>query len=87
MATAEPSWAEYKVICEGPQGQPTFWWGEHSDKGGKLMLKGEVIKIDTKKVFVSATSATLEPVGDAPVWSRKVDAAGKVTHERAKRAA
>lgn len=74
--------AKYEVICEGPQGQPTFWAGDYTDKGGQLLPKGAIVDLDPEKVKVSATSATLKPVGDSPVWKRNVATDGTVTHEQ-----
>lgn len=62
--------AKYEVICEGPQGQPTFWQG-YGEKGGRLMAKGETVELDTDLVKVSVNSRALKPVGDAPVFDEK----------------
>lgn len=62
--------AKYEVICEGPQGQPTFWHG-YGEKGGRLVAKGGTVELDTDLVKVSKDSRSLKPVGDAPVFDAK----------------
>ncbi len=54
--------AKYEVICEGPQGQATFW------DGTDLRKKGSIVELDPEVVQVSATSRSLKPVDDAPVF-------------------
>lgn len=71
--------AKYEVICEGPQGQPTYW------DGTDLRKKGTVVEIDTDVVKVSSTSLALKPVGDAPVFRTKVDKDGNKTYEQARK--
>lgn len=70
--------AKYEVICEGPQGQPTFW------DGTDLKHKGTIVELDPDVVKVSATSMSLKPVDGAPVWIKRADKDGVVTHERAR---
>lgn len=71
--------AKYEVICEGPDGKPLFW------DGVSLQPKGAIVEIDPEVVKVSATSMSLKPVGDAPVWRTKVDKDGSKTFEQVKR--
>lgn len=56
--------AKYEVICEGPQGQATFW------DGVDLRKKGAVIELDPEVVKVSATSMSLKPLDGAPVFDK-----------------
>lgn len=71
--------AKYEVICEGPQGQAIFW------DGTDLRRKGTIVDLDPDVVKVSATSMSLRPVESAPVWNRRVDKDGVITHERVAR--
>lgn len=70
--------AKYEVICEGPQGQPTFWMG-YGDKGGQLVPKGTIVDLDPEIVKVRADSLSLKPVDGAPVFDRN----GKIVKPKA----
>ncbi len=55
---------KYEVICDGPQGQATFW------DGTDLRKKGTIVEIDTDLMKVSAKSMSLKSVGDSPVFDK-----------------